>query len=117
MNYDYLHEHATESLLDALDVLREEVGILENEKAKIIIQELTVRRVYPEETKIGMTAEIMVSSYGSRWHIYKGMLNCPHCETDLRDQKLGTPFKREILIKEGEKHTYQCPDCGRRWKE
>ena len=56
----------------------------------------------------------MVECWGEDWHIYRGLLNCPHCNADLRDPK-GPPFKREMGIQirglyDGVAY-YQCPEC------
>lgn len=86
---------------------------------RALIKELIIRGVYPKETVDHNPNNVvgMVEGWGARWHEWKAPLECPHCKVDLRDLKVGPPFKREIG------HTDQrldctthftCPDCERR---
>lgn len=44
-------------------------------------------------------------------------LNCPHCGADLRDHRVGAPYKRELAIVENDYVSYfLCPDCPGRWE-
>jgi hypothetical protein len=81
-----------------------------------MIKELITRKVYPEATvdHNPNTVFAMVEGYGARWHVWKEPLCCPHCGADLRDHRVGPPFKREIgHTDRGLDRTthFTCPDC------
>jgi hypothetical protein len=81
------------------------------------VDELVARRVYPSHWP-GPTPYERMSGWGAYWHRYEEPLNCPLCNTDLRDQTWGPPGKREI----GRSDIYldrivewHCPDCKGSW--
>jgi len=64
--------------------------------------------------KRGYDAADMQRMYGDFWNMYVGILTCPHCNSDLRDRALGTPFKREINVVDrvlDRVIKVVCPDC------
>ena len=104
------------SLLDELDELRSKFSTQTNDdkrRMKAIIEVLIDTGVYtftPQAEKMGIAS--MVECYGSRWHEYAGILECPHCHCDLRDLENGPPYKREIGIYLWDRSAfYKCPDC------
>jgi hypothetical protein len=74
---------------------------------------------YPKELVIVGSAHIhMVENYGVYWHRFKGVLECPHCDVDLRDHKNGPPFKRTIGVYSralDRTVAWRCPDCNGEW--
>lgn len=67
----------------------------------------------PAMKKYGYTYLQMVEGYGARWHEYKGILECPHCQADLRNIDSGPPFKREWGREEHDRiQDWWCPDCS-----
>ena len=79
-----------------------------------MVDELIARGVYPKETVEGNpnTVYSMVDGWGAHWHVWRGPFECPHCKADLRDQRTGPPFKREIGMVAHDRVThYVCPDC------
>ena len=106
-----------DQLLDELDKERNKFSSKDDTKYLSLIDELVKNKVYPQPPK--MTVKQMVDGWGARWHEYRGKLNCPHCQADLRDLKNGAPFKRELGcevlgIYDGVLY-YQCPDCKKSW--
>lgn len=84
-----------------------------------MIDELIRRGIYPKETIEGNhnTVYEMVDGWGARWYLWRGALECPHCKADLRDQRTGPPFKREIgMYDRGLDRTthFACPDCKKK---
>lgn len=82
-----------------------------------LIDRLVEECVYPASTptmvKQGYTHLKMVECWGSDWHLWRGTLNCPKCNSDWRDLSAGPPFKREIGQSYGDLTVaYTCPDCG-----
>jgi hypothetical protein len=85
-----------------------------------LIEELISRDVYPAETVEGNpnTVRAMVEGWGAWWHQWSEPLECPRCKADLRDFKLGPPFKREIShVDPGRDEVTHssCPDCKGSW--
>jgi hypothetical protein len=83
---------------------------------RTMINELIIRKVYPEETFADNPNSVlsMVEGWGVYWHLWQEPLSCPHCGADLRDQRLGPPFKREIGhtdLKLDRTTLFTCPDC------
>ena len=77
-----------------------------------LCQEAIDSGIYPAESKIGLSALIMVENYGAYWHEYRGAQECPKCKQDLRDHKNGPPFKLEIGVIENFRLRYfVCPKC------
>jgi hypothetical protein len=80
-----------------------------------MIDELTRRGVYPKETVEANPNNVrtMVDGWGARWFEWKGHLACAHCKIDLRDHRLGPPFKLEVGISANDRvQHYECPKCG-----
>lgn len=79
------------------------------------IDELIARRVYPTHWPAPDIQE-RVRGWGAHWHVYREPLNCPHCNSDLRDRQWGPPGKREIGLSDGDNvFAWRCPDCGKEW--
>ena len=60
----------------------------------------------------------MIRNYGATWFQYRGVQNCPQCNSDLRDVEHGPPFKREISVYCRDRDrtvAYRCPDCDHEW--
>lgn len=111
-------EVESETLLDMLDKERSKFTKSDKDLMHSMIDELVARGVYPDQKDKRNDPYTMVDGWGAYWHQWKGILNCPHCNADLRDHKAGVPFKREIgLYDRGRDRTtaYQCPDCGKEW--
>jgi hypothetical protein len=117
-----MNDTDNEVLLRMLD--EERSGLDENrhhrepDKAKMrqMIDALIARGVYPAKTVEGNPNDVysMVDGWGARWFEWKGTLTCGHCGTDLRDHRLGPPFKREMgHYDRGTDRTqwFECPDC------
>lgn len=107
-----------EHLLDLLDEERHKFMDSNKGFMNAMCDELVVRGIYP--TNEGKTNNVyqMVSGWGARWHVWSGPFNCQFCGTDLRDQKAGPPFKREIGIYDRSRDrtvSYRCPDCNKEW--
>lgn len=80
------------------------------EKMKAICDELEALGTYPQNGYNRSTLK-MVESWGAYWHEYKGTLNCPNCNVDLRDER-GPPGKREIGVVINDRVAYfLCPNC------
>lgn len=85
-------------------------------KMKQMIDALIARGVYPAETVEANPNNVysMVDGWGARWFEWRGVLACGHCGADLRDHRLGPPFKREMShYDRGRDRTewFECPDC------
>ena len=86
---------------------------------KFMVNYLIELKVYPTEWN-GKPINVheRVSGWGANWHEWSGILNCPHCNADLRNPN-GPPFKREIGIYDrmtDRTVAYRCPDCSKEWK-
>lgn len=88
----------------------------QTEVVRALTEDLIDRGVYPKETVEANPNSVlrMVEGWGAYWHVYSGVLNCPHCSYDLRDHRLGPPFKLEL----GHYNTardctdyHSCPHC------
>jgi hypothetical protein len=112
----------TEVLLDMIDEERlpgrKDGKYREPDMAKMkqMIDTLIERGVYPAETVDANPNNVysMVSGYGARWFEWNGTLTCGHCGADLRDHRLGPPYKREMgHYNRGTDRTewFECPDC------
>jgi hypothetical protein len=115
-----LSSATNDELLEALKDERELFTRSNKEIMKIMIDELIRRKVYPENTPEGNRNDVytMVSGWGAYWHIWSGTLECPHCKADLRDQRVGPPFIRQIGISDLNRDRvtmWQCPDCKGQW--
>ena len=112
-------EHLTnDTLLDALAHERLTVDPDEENMGRMI-DELVARSVYPAKLPEGNpnTLLMMVHGWGARWFEFKGYLNCPHCNTDLRSP-MGPPFKLEIALYDaGRDRTvgWKCRECEETW--
>ncbi len=109
-------ELTNDGLLDALDEERRK--FIDSDKARIrsMIDELIRRGVYPAETVPDNPNDVytMVSGWGARWIEWGEPHACRHCGADLRDHRVGPPFKREIgHYDRAQDRTvgYTCPDC------
>lgn len=98
------------------------VAFPEVDEAKLhqLIDEAICRDLYPKETVSGNANTVfeMVRGYGARWFEWRGSLQCPYCEVDLRDHEHGPPFKREVgIYSQSQDRTvgFQCPDCQKTW--
>lgn len=86
---------------------------------KGLIDDLVEAGVYPPlNPERKLTYAQLVDGWGEDWYVYRGLLNCPHCNYDLRDPK-GPPFKLEIGIEifglyDGLAY-HKCPNCGGCW--
>lgn len=81
-----------------------------------LIQLLIIREVYPTEWNgKPINVEQRVSGWGADWYKWTGLLNCPHCNADLRAQESGPPFMRTIAVYDRMQDRtthYKCPDCN-----
>lgn len=88
------------------------------QKMAAIIEMLIERRVYPRETPEGNPNSVntMVDGYGAYWHIWTGMLDCPHCGADQRDHEAGAPFMlcMSHTVNDRCAH-YTCHECLGQW--
>jgi hypothetical protein len=85
-----------------------------------IIDQLISLGAYPKDTVPGNpnTVYTMVQCYGVNWNEWREPISCPHCKADLRNQKLGPPFKREIGFYDMDLDatvSWKCPDCSGVW--
>ena len=71
------------------------VVTLQDNVIEVLTNALINRGVYPKETLEANPNSVlsMVQGWGAYWHVYSGVLECPHCGFDLRDRRLGPPFK------------------------
>lgn len=103
-----------EVLLDA--VARERISPhCDEQRLRAMIDTLVEHGVYPP-IRPGNPNDVyaMVQGYGADWHVWKEPLACPHCKADLRDQRTGPPFKREIVqIVNDRSAGRTCPDCSK----
>lgn len=103
---------------ELLGLLQEERNKFTRSNARLVHQytdELIARRVYPTHWP-GPSVHERVHGWGAYWHVWRDPLNCPHCNSDLRDQKWGPPGKREIGLSDGDSvRRWRCPDCGKKW--
>jgi hypothetical protein len=109
-----------DQLLQALNDERELFTKSNKEVMRVMIDELIRRKVYPETTPEENPNDVyrMVSGWGAYWHIWKGILECPHCKADLRDHKMGPPGLRQIGMVDRGRDTvthWVCPDCKGIW--
>lgn len=107
-----------------LKKLNEERGKFFSRDEKVmqgLIDDLVTEGVYPSEPTPCMLAYKysildMVSSWGVNWYMYEEPLECPYCKANLKDEKNGPPFKREIsmvdFFLDGIVDCI-CPDCYR----
>lgn len=87
-----------------------------DELIKKLVDKLIEKGIYPSETKTGMSVFTMVKSWGAYWYIYNEPLECFYCKANLRDEKNGPPFKREIGMSDSFLDRivdFVCPDCYR----
>jgi predicted RNA-binding Zn-ribbon protein involved in translation (DUF1610 family) len=108
-------DYSDNTLLDALDHERKKYPANETVMREMVVT-LIARGVYPSETVEANPNDVwtMVSGWGARWHEWRPSFTCPHCKADLRDHRLGPPFKREIgRYSRGRDETtgFTCPDC------
>lgn len=84
----------------------------QEDRLEALVNELVIRKVYPEKSQVGTPAVKMAIYYGWDWHTYRPPLKCPHCSEDLRNHEYGPPFKRELgIIHDDDLHHYECPKC------
>lgn len=106
-------------LREQLDQEREKFTRADQTKMQELIDQLVAIGEYPSDptpamAKYGYSILTMVECYGSDWHRYRGWLNCPHCQADLRNLESGPPFKRELGRTEYDRtQDWWCPDCGK----
>jgi len=110
--------------LAALKIERERYTDANSTVMQNIIDVLVDAEIYPKTTptmqKHGYSHLTMVESWGVDWHTWKAeVLNCPHCNADLRDLENGPPFMRSIGVEirglyDGVAYN-QCPDCKGNW--
>jgi hypothetical protein len=108
----------TEEILEELSCERSKFTKSNEDKMRELVNLLIERGVYPAKSGIGYDAFKMMNSWGVDWYIYRGIQNCPACDTDLCDRENGPPFKREIGIYDRNKDrtvSWKCPDCGGEW--
>lgn len=111
-----------QAVLDALESVRHRICAPKDEQLQkktvgSMTEELVKRGVYPKETVPGNpnTVEQMVTYWGAFWHIWEGVLECPHCKEDLRCHRTGPPFKREIGHYDratDRTQWFSCPACN-----
>jgi len=86
-----------------------------------LIDKLVKKGIYPSKKtktmeKYGYSILDMVKAWGVNWHIYQEPLECPYCNTNLKNEESGPPFKREIGISDlvlDKNVDCMCPDCYR----
>ncbi len=104
-----------DELLEALNEERQKFTRSDEVLIGRMVEELIMRGVYPVKAQEGNpnTIRAMVDGWGAYWHLWREPLECPHCKTDLRDTRVGPPFKREIGVELGRDCVdhYECPDC------
>lgn len=101
---------SNEELLEELNSIRS------IEPLEELCNELILRGVYPPNGNYGYSVPQMVKAWGANWHIYQEPHFCPHCNTDLRDER-GTPGKKEIGIVINDRVQYfACPTCRKNVK-
>lgn len=89
----------------------------------LLIGEAMRRKVYPARPQDQYPANpnstvSMAMGWGADWITWREPLACPYCAADLRDRRVGPPFKREIGHSDRRKDmttAYQCPDCKGMW--
>jgi hypothetical protein len=99
-------EQENSVLLAEVDAERNKFHNADNLKLGRMVDALVKRGVYPVTPvmrRYHYSALTMVLAWGAHWHVWQGLLSCPHCRADLGDHAAGPPFKRET------KNT--CPDC------
>ena len=87
-----------------------------DEIIKKLTDQLIEKGVYPAKTKTDMSVLTMVQSWGAYWYKYDEPFECPYCKANLRDEKNGPPFKREIAMSDlllDRTVDFVCPDCYR----
>ena len=106
-----------EYFLDELDKERNKFTESDKNIMQVMVDLLVAAKIYPtlsDRYKAAGLTPLSMLNYGTRWHQYRGLTNCPHCNADLRDPD-GPPFKREIGIEIQDLYDgiafYRCPDC------
>jgi len=105
----------TDLLLKHLDNERRKYPA-NDESIKKLIDQLIEKGIYPSKTKTDMSVFTMVQSWGAYWYKYDWPFECPYCKANLKDEKNGPPFKREIGMSDlflDRTVDYVCPDCYR----
>ena len=116
-----VEKYRKEQLLDNLKEEREKFTQSDKTKMQKLIDELVQEGVYPSEPTPAMkqynySILTMVESWGEDWYAYGEPFECPHCGANLKDEKSGPPFKREIGISDfflDCRVDSICPDCYR----
>ena len=108
-------------LLEVVEKERNKFSEADDNLLKGYVDELVKRGVYPQ-TPMMLENEYdafhMMEGWGAYWHQFRGLLNCPHCQADLRSPS-GPPFKRELgfedpILYDGVAYEV-CPDCKGAW--
>lgn len=106
-----------EKLLDAVNDERIQFTETNDARQDAMVAELVRRKIYPARGCADKyDARKMMDSWGTYWFRWSGALNCPHCNSDLRDLHNGPPFKREIAMYDQRRDStthYKCPDCNK----
>jgi len=108
-------------LLAELSILSNDYHTSSRDKDKMeeIVKELIKEGWYPSEPtpamiECGYSVGTMVESWGVNWNVYGDPTICPNCKANLKNEKLGPPFKREIGMYDWELDMtvdFICPDC------
>jgi hypothetical protein len=101
---------------------REKFTKSDKNRMHAIIDILVEAGIYPPLTERrkanGLNYYYLVDGCGEDWHIYHGLLECPHCHMDLRDPD-GPPFKLEMGVEIRGLYDgvafQQCPKCEGAW--
>ena len=104
----------SEQFLQALEKERWKFGGGDAARMDSLILWLVNAGEYPAETVPGNchTIRQMVDGWGAYWHRWEGILECVVCGEDLRDQKLGPPFKLYSIRKQDDGSILlTCPAC------
>lgn len=111
----WLSSYDDDTLLALLSAERNKFTRSNEALMREYVDELIARRVYPTHWPVQDPYE-RVRGWGAYWHVWRDPLNCPHCNSDLRDQKWGPPGKREIGLSNGDSiRRWRCPDCEKEW--
>ena len=117
-----LSHQEVESLLRELREERSNLFGTEKPRMQELVDILVQAGVYPTDTpaqkKFGYTPKQMVICWGVEWHRWKDPLNCPHCDSDLRDHTNGPPFKLEMGKSDSDLDMiseWKCPSCHQTW--
>lgn len=109
--------YSNTKVLELLREEREKFTKSDREYMQKLCDCLVKRGVYPEygcPDTYKYPALQMVEGWGVDWHEFSQPHFCRHCGTDLRDHSAGTPFKREIYMKDLYNlypPYHMCPDC------